>query len=301
MRNELEVAFGNYLNALARIAKPLSGQTRTSQESLKIARQQEELSELSRTLIAADLTDDGAALNAFAVAGEGAVTTFERPPWAGRKCSAGHAPPHAAEIGDLWFDAVECSAAILLPEPLGSETGQRRWLSIRPVCVWQFRTFVEAVRIGHQPSYYGEPADFLSLERLRDRVSRESIADIYWEEAGAFSVWFGKGLASWYEWQTAQRLLSLEQFNSVMPEMLRLWENGGECWHRAWSRATTDYIDRWLQDEVLPEGVEFDEWERNPGIGFTTFHLPISGLKMEAPISSSFSSYTLENAAPRLL
>jgi hypothetical protein len=154
--------------------------------------------------------------------------------WAGHTCHIGLQPPpyvypkSPANPGDLWFDIMELTPMVFVPE-VGHPKNVLQdhfWVSEHPVYVWQFRAFAEVVEWRYTISLT-QPQDesrFLSTD-LSEQVSTDFIHGITNEEAFAYVQWFGKLPTLQPMLRSAKALLNQNQFSCMLPEGIRLWEH----------------------------------------------------------------------------
>ncbi len=236
--------------------------------------------EIGRALARTDLFfDEGAALQAYLRDGPDSTYVWQRPPWTGSRCRAGTTPPAPAHFGDLWLDTVELRTAILVPNTPDVSKDSIAWVSLRPVHVWQFRTFARLMRRGRRRTEFPFPEDYLNPARWGEMSSQALITNIYHDEALGYAVWFGKFPTSHGELCNAQTFLPPAAFQEILPRDLKLWHGVVDLeWERdAYGQESLDKIPRDdVPDSVGPDGqpgpdrIVFAEWERHPNIGFST-------------------------------
>ncbi len=124
-------------------------------------------------------------LRAYSAAGDHAVAADWWAP--GAKCWVGMCPPMPSVKGQLWFDPLEVSCALLIPwpvDPAFSPEEQARvpafhhWLSLRPVSDWQMA---------------GASAVTAELP--------DGLGAVSGEMAHRYAVLFGKHVAQLLDWQ----------------------------------------------------------------------------------------------------
>ncbi|MGH2461500.1 MAG: hypothetical protein ACRDIY_21805 [Chloroflexota bacterium] len=250
--------------------------------------------QLADVLERVGLTDVSLALSAYLRSGSGARFQLPTGLWAGHRCQAGPLLPTDAEPGDLWYDVVELTPMVLLPGPDPARVGSRRWVSLHPAYVWQFRTFRKLVDWRVASRYFLTVKDLLAPERFVVQGAFDDVANIYFEEALAYARWFGKFLARQFDLQAARDFLPPREFEALLPAGLRLWDEvepvGSEFTRAAIGRDTLD-LDADAESELRASGENvslsdrmlFEEWDHEPNVGFSTMALAQTGLLTELP------------------
>jgi hypothetical protein len=136
--------------------------------------------------------------------------TVEEGPWRGACAWIGPQLPAAANVGQIWFDTCEIGAMVLVPsQPPAADwhpdlvkrwTPFLGWLSLRPVCSWQFRAYLDVVvkRI---------PSDLSRIQELGGGGDQTGpVTGMTAVEAKAFANWMGKWLPDQDVWREARRL-----------------------------------------------------------------------------------------------
>lgn len=230
--------------------------------------------------------------------------------WNQRKCYAGLNPPPNPNPGDVWFDVVELTPMILIPQAR-DVSPPANWLAMHPVYEWQFKGFLGCVKVGGKRIEFEHPADYLSAKKFKDVGGTKFITDIYHDEALAYVGWFGKCLSDQFDLQDARAFLNDNEFSMALPPGMRLWSgmeySGSEFVRIAIGRDTLykepkdRYAEFLLRESgenlSLPSRMLYEEWERREEIGFSTMVFldpePLSTLPSETIF------FNLKNAAPR--
>ena len=196
--------------------------------------------------------------------------------------------------GDWWFDPADLSLMVMVQSGQPS-AAMARWVSAEPVRSWQFEAFRRIVRLGPSRSEFPSPADVLS----RPARGLGWIGDVYQDEALAYAHWFGKGLAGQFDWLDARDTLSPPVFADLLPAGRAAWEEAEyplSEFVRVAVRAET--LDKAPTDEQAarlsgahgdaPDRMLFEEWERQPEIGFSTLLWATRGRTVEEPPRTLF-------------
>jgi hypothetical protein len=279
IKHPLEIAYQNYLeNAFDSIA--------------------------TENLVAAlehyDLNLESQALKTYLNQGAGAKYTVDI--WNGRLCNISFEPPLNAQPGDLWFDLVELNLAILIPNPVGMSHHVTSWISTHPVKVWQYRTFLNLVEIGEKIDVFPAPLDYLNSIRFQGKDGLFCITDLYQDEALAYSGWMRKNLCGQMEAIAARAYLSSDEFSTIFPPILKLWESDDfQEWYRtAIGRSNIDKKPSYEYEHIIKENYQelesqpdrmlYEEWDCRSNIGMLTI-VPVStGLSQQ----STFSTFHYE-------
>ncbi|MCI0526095.1 MAG: hypothetical protein L0Y56_01395 [Nitrospira sp.] len=233
--------------------------------------------------------------------------------WKDRVCHVGAHPPFPAEAGDVWFDVVEISPMILIPDiddvSMTNETrrGFPRWLSIQPVYVWQFMGFMALVKLEEKYRPFFAPRDYLDASRFVGQEEMNFVSNLYQDEALAYSFWFHKGILGNIELEAAQSFLPKSHFEALMPDTMHLWDpsepSEGEriavskaLVGKPYKKAHQFYGQN--SDVNHPGQMIFGEGIKTPRIGFSTETSYFDGVfNFDKP--KTYWSVRLENVAPR--
>ncbi len=145
--------------------------------------------------------------------------------WGGRECLTGEYPPASANFGSLWFDTIELSFAVFVPNAKHYSADSTGWLSVSPVRTWQFLAFSRLVKLGPTVTDFPCAADYLLKERFQNQDCLGFATNMYQDEALAYSTWFGKCLSHHILVRNASVYLSGKQFGEVLPASMALWDN----------------------------------------------------------------------------
>ncbi len=270
--------------------------------------------ELCKVLGDSGLTDEAQALKHHINDGNKAVFIFKEGLWKNRKCFTGSNMPSEAEQGDLWLDTTELTLAILVPNRPDRSRHTKGWVSTHPVYVWQFRTFLNLVKIGQKIDVFPHASDYLMPERFESMSSMDFVFNIYHDEALAYALWFQKSLTDNFEIEAAKDFLNPAEFLSVLPIDMKLW---GHAEYSEWLRVAVGknnidknpYEDELLFEETgedlelleyLPERKLFQEWDKREYIGLST-DKPLISKFVETPGVSRTLHFEILNVMPRLL
>lgn len=229
--------------------------------------------------------------------------------WNGRRCFIGaHLPPNLRP-GDVWFDITEISPMILIPPSDKSSTSPGQLISLHPVYVWQFRTFLRLVDYHLVNKYFMNVPDLLQLDRFISMDNTAIVTDVYHEEAVAYAHWFGKYLCGQFDLQTAKTFLSAEDFLQVLPSHICLWDESEypdsefvriAVGHNTLYKDPNDDFD--LREEKknknLSDRALYEEWEYNSTIGLSTLVSLEVGLMKKLP-RKAYEFVEMRNAAMR--
>jgi hypothetical protein len=264
---------------------------------------------LRQALLRAGLQAEAHALQRYLADGADARGQWTDPVWQNAPVSVGQNPPAQAPLGSVWFDVVELTPMVLLPLAGSTPPSSGVWLAMRPVYVWQFRTFVGLVDVGRTLTEFPMPSDFLAPDRFASLDSMAFITDMYHDEALAYAHWFGRTLVSQFDLQAARQSLPPAAFDAILPTGIGVWD-GSEYplseFVRIAVRNNTLTKDIFAESEALEMGANtdlsdrmlYDEWERNGDIGITTAVFLPHGLICSLPRKTLFVE--LRNAAPRI-
>jgi hypothetical protein len=259
---------------------------------------------MGEALARAGFSDEARALQQYAEFGPQSVYVTKMPPWTGRQCSCGPTPPEEARFGDLWFDPVELSLAVLVPNTPDSSDQAIVWISTHPVFAWQFRAFLRLVRRGRARTPLPFPNDYLCLPRFRGLAATQYVTDLYQDEALAYVRWFGKLLTSQLDLANAVSHLAPDALGVTFPADMRLWDGSEDIedvrvaiGRNSVSRMPGEEIQLWMRGETAPDSVRmvYGEWERSPSIGCSTAMLP--ALRMNRGAFQHTAYFDLENTA----
>lgn len=228
--------------------------------------------------------------------------------WEGRPCFVGAHLPSQAKPGDVWFDIVELTPMVLVVSLDQATTDLYRWVSIHPVYVWQFRTFLHLADVKLVRQYFMKVADLFDSSRFIKMSSMDFVTNVYHEEAVAYAHWFGKYLCGQVELQLAQASLKPEEFLRALPPHIRLWDEAEAQSEFARIAVGQDSLYKNPDDELdhsesdanksLSNHMVYDEWERTVDIGFSTQVAVEVGLLEQVP-RMAYEFIELQNAAPR--
>lgn len=266
--------------------------------------------ELSQALHRVGLHAEGQALKIYFAYGPESTCIFQQSYWYGRRCFVGAYLPAKAKPGDLWFDIVELTPMILVPDVDTTSHTLWRWISTHPAYVWQFRTFLRLVDWHLVRTYFMNAPDLMMLDRFEFMSSMAFVNNVYHEESVAYAHWFGKFLCGQFDFQAAKKFLKPEEFSEMLPKNLRVWDevqySNSEFVRIAVGQDTLDKdpdnefeLREAGENELLPDRMLFEEWEHNFKIGLSTFVLLQAGLIERIP-RKGYEFLELQNAAPRL-
>ena len=260
------------------------------------------------------LENEARSLQLYLESGNEVVGKIEGGIWSDRRYFVGPYPPVNCQPGDLWFDVIELTLMVLIPHQSDPEMLEPNnnvlpaWVSTHPVYVWQFRAFLNLVKIGSKIIQIDSPSDYLLPHRFNSQKATDFVTNLYHDEAIAYATWFGKGMGGQFELQGARDFLFPEAFSQVLPAKMRLWD-GMESPVSEFVRIAiggntidkNDYEEAELRDsgenESLPDRMLFEEWDAGENIGFcTTVNLAL-GLIDDSPKSTIF--FDLLNRAYR--
>jgi hypothetical protein len=263
---------------------------------------------LASSLHRLGLHDESRALRMYVENGPGTEFHFEADPWSSHRCVLGTHPPRQAEPGLIWFDVVELIPMVLISEP--NEDADRAFLlSTHPAYVWQFLTFLRMVRFREVSTNFKRVDDLMSPDRFASMDRTAFVTDVYHEEAVAYAHWFGKYLCRRFDLRMAREVLSIEEFSSVLPYGMKLWDEVqyslSEFVRIAVSNdtLTKDPDEEFeLQSTAAatptPDRMVYGEWDRESYIGLSTTVFYDTGLLANLP-RMAYEFLELENSAPR--
>jgi len=180
-------------------------------------------------------------------------------PWQGCSCEVGSSLPSNPQEGELWFDTVEITPMVFFLELPDLSPDVRGWMAIRPVHVWQFLSFLAVA--GPVQRYGGDRFDG---ERFAKMSSLDPIVDIYGDEAGAYSCWFGKWTVGSGQLMSAAKIFDTPRREMVSPRGLFLCGSQAGVSHLydvAAFDATTGEV---MADEMLDS-------DSDPTVGVATY------------------------------
>jgi hypothetical protein len=182
-----------------------------------------------------------------------------------RFCTVSLDLPANAKPGDLWFDPVELNLAILIPNPEGMSHHVTSWVSTHPVYVWQYRAFLNLVKVGKKIEVFPNPDDYLTSHRIDNQASLDYIVNIYHDEAIAYSSWMHKSLIGQPELNAGRIFLGIEKLKRILPSNLKMWEGSDvEEWYRtAVGIGSLDRDSLFEYGKIVAE--KYEELESNPG------------------------------------
>jgi hypothetical protein len=248
------------------------------------------------------------ALKTYFTEGSGAVCIAKG--WSNNRfCTVSLNPPARSNPGDLWFDPVELSLAILIPNPEGLSHHVTSWVSTHPVYVWQYRTFLNFVNLGDKIEVFPNPDDYLTPSRIDNQNSLNYITNIYHDEAVAYSGWMNKGLSGKNELNATKAYLGIEGLKRILPSELKLWEGSDfEEWYRTVIGINNLDIDpsfeygkviaeKYEELEKKPNRILYQEWDRRSYISMLTIVPVFCGLGDYDSTETFY--YKILNTAPR--
>jgi hypothetical protein len=220
-------------------------------------------------------------LSVYLEQGEGATYFPKVDLWSSSLCTVGKKIPSDAQNGDLWFDPIELNLAILVEHLPYQSHHVTSWISIHPVYVWQYRTFLRLVEVGKEVNPFALKDGYLSLNRIEEQDSLGFISNIYQDEAIAYTGWIGKSPCSQHQLEAANEQLSSSQMQSVLPLPLRVWEGSDfqeqyriavalNTIYRNPSLDYDDIIERSKRLESCASRMLYDEWECQDNVGILT-------------------------------
>jgi hypothetical protein len=228
--------------------------------------------------------------------------------WNDRLCSVSSSLPTNAKPGDLWFDVIELNLAVLVPNPEGISHHVMCWASTHPVYVWQYRAFLNLVRIGKKIEVFPHPDDYLTSSRIDSQASLDYVTNIYHDEAIAYSSWMRKSLIGQHELKAMRAYLAAEKLKKIIPDNLKLWESSDvEEWYRtAVGLANLDKDFSYDYGKILAEKYEelesnsdrilYQEWDHRSFIGMMTIVPVFCGLGDYSTTETYY--YQLLNTVP---
>jgi hypothetical protein len=217
-------------------------------------------------------------------------------------------PPNA-KPGDLWFDPVELNFATLIPNPEGVSHHVKSWMSNHPVYVWQYRAFLNLIKIDKKIEVFNSPEDYLKSSRIENQESLSYITDLYHDEAVAYSSWMRKSLSGQGVLKAARAYLGSQELEKFLPSTLKFWESSDvEEWYR--TAVGLNSLDRSFSldyNDILEENFDkldkktdrmlYEEWDRRKFIGMMTIVPVFCGLGKDNTASSFY--YEFLNRSPR--
>jgi hypothetical protein len=234
------------------------------------------------------------ALAAYLEQGSGTTCYLPGDLWSDRICVISDDPPSSPELGDLWFDPVELSLAVFVPNLMQQSHHVAGWNSTHPVYVWQYRTFLRLMQIGKKTEIFETPHDYLSPARIELQKSLDFVVGVYHDEALAYSGWMGKSLCGQGDLKATKEQLSSAKTDSISPASLKVWESGEfmEGYRTAISLDTLDcapclgYENEDEDKELEADRILFDEWDRRSYIGL------ITKVRLSAGLSKALTTST---------
>ncbi len=228
---------------------------------------------LAKCLSELGMNEESEALNFFLKNGDLASFRFNGGVWDEFICTVGRVPPLNSCEGDLWFDVVELSLAIYM---VNADTQIPVWISVRPVMMWQFRSFIKLARLSIKKKSFLKKNNLFSPERFKFIPSHEIATLLYEEEAEVYSLWFQKVLLPETDLKYVQPRLSKEQFLSLLPIGYRIWDAERPDEDPEFLRLA---IGHYFTDDK--QTIEFTnyvlkEWDKDENIGLVTAAYPES-------------------------
>lgn len=143
--------------------------------------------------------------------------------WKGHTCHIGLLPPAQANVGTMWFDVMELTPMIVVPE-IDHHGGRGRHFLVaaHPIYVWQFRAFAEVVKWCYTTIEQLRRETFLGVD-LSKQADMDYVCGVTNEEIFAYTMWFGKIPTELLILRSAHQSLSNVQFSQVLPDDLKLW------------------------------------------------------------------------------
>jgi hypothetical protein len=236
---------------------------------------------LAQVLHQTGLYDDSQLLAAYCDRGSHLISELKWGILGKRRCFVGTNLPLEADSGDLWFDVVELTPMLLVPAQNASSIDMREWISIHPAYIWQFKAFLKLVDWELVRKDFMNVTDLMDVNRFSFTNSLEYVTNVYHEESVAYAHWFGKQLAGQFTLEKSRAFTTPEQFLTILPTNLRLWD-GGEYSSSEFVRIAVGHntLDKDPDDEFelrekgentsLANRMLFEEWERKSDIGFST-------------------------------
>jgi hypothetical protein len=247
------------------------------------------------------------ALKTYFNDGPGAEIQVET--WGNRSCRISPELPASETSGDLWFDPVELNLSILVPNPEGISNHVRSWISTHPVYVWQYRAFLNLVQVGEKLDTFSIPYDYLTDIRIRDQDHLKCVADVYHDEAIAYSSWMRKSLCGQIHLKAAKMFLGSQGLKSILPSNFKIWESTDfqEDYRVAVGSSSVEQDPSLEYDDIIDEDYEkleacsnrmlYEEWDCRENIGLLTKVAVFTGLS-EGNDTETFH-YQLLNRSPR--
>jgi hypothetical protein len=248
------------------------------------------------------------ALETYGSFGSGATCVVKE--WnENRSCTVALDLPINAKPGDLWFDPIELNLSVFIPNPMGRSEDVISWVSTHPVYVWQYRTFLDLVKVGEKTEIFSIPDDYLTHNRIEGQPSLAYVTDIYQDEALAYSSWMRKSLSDMSIINAVRTYLSPREICSVVPDTLKFWDSSifQEEYRVAFGlnsldkNPSLDYEDiideNYSELESLNDRMLYEEWEYRNNIGMITSIALFCGLSKGNTALSSY--YAFLNRSPR--
>jgi hypothetical protein len=194
--------------------------------------------------------------------------------WTDKPIALGSRPPENPQVGDCWFDPIELMLTVFVPNSEGRAKGAGGWFPSHPVQIWQYLGFIEALDFDYlsRPRYELFTRNGLNLENPLAFAT-----NIFANEAYCYARWFGKALIG-ERISCAKVALPTWQVNKIAPQEMLLWDEDGaegrEDLPLAFHLETCEFEDLSEQTEKeFPPNrrIVYDEWERNPSIGFSCY------------------------------
>jgi hypothetical protein len=284
---------------------------KTFQNYLRSGLDKDVAREMSRVLHHSGLLNESKALEAYLEAGTISSRHSGELDWNQHKCYSGLYPPSNPNLNDVWFDMVELSPMILMPKRDDSSLDQACWLAMHPVYQWQFQGFLGCVKVRGKQIEFPSASDYLSAERFKDIDTTKFVTDVYHDEALAYAHWFGKVLCGRFDLRDAKNFLNDDEFSLILPLGMQLWDGaefpasefvriavGNDTMYKDGKALYDEYLLRENgENNILPNRVLYEEWERRDDIGFSTCVRLQLGLIERLPRRTIF--FEFQNAAPR--
>lgn len=203
-------------------------------------------------------------------------------PWAGRTMHVGWLPPSEPAAGELWWDPLELSLAVVLPS-VATEPGAdhepapafESWLSVGPVRGWQFSAFLALAGFTDSGVPLRSELPLFDPARILAGAPDEAVTSLLQDEARLYAQWFGKVSATWWDWNAAAQHLPADQYDALWRGARREWAGDldeGECVVVSPRSARLDPFAVYRGDAEPPDGEEMflGDVDYDGEIGFRT-------------------------------
>ena len=240
-------------------------------------------------------------------------------PWRDLRAHLGPVLPADAEAGDVWFDPYEVVPMILLPRPpldpeedVAPELLERltpfvSWMALRPVAVWQYRTFLRMAPIAKRKTQIDSPFPLLDAERILQGGDTAPATRLTCSEATFYANWLGKSSAGLQDWEAAAAFLPGDAMHALWGPLRREWAgysgfDESLCLVATPENFRLDPQDEADSDEVPPRELRmlYGEWAKPKGVGFRTeVSTQIGLLTKLTPDPFSFDNVFVRAPLPR--